>query len=300
MSPDAANPVRARIEPNLRDIGGFSVSRLLPSRQQRMIGPFAFFDQMGPAQIAAGEGIDVRPHPHIGLATLTYLYEGEIEHRDSLGSHQLIRPDEVNWMVAGRGITHSERTREAVRQQSHPLSGIQTWVALPDEHEETEPLFEHFGSADLPLVQGDGTRARVIVGSAFGAQAPATTYSGIFFVDASIDAGCSLVLDTEHRDRGAFIAQGSLSIAGETYSPGELIVFEPDVPVELSAPTSNTRIALLGGEPFDAPRHLWWNFVASSKDKIESAKQSWREADWENGRFQLPPDDRDEFIPLPD
>lgn len=300
MSSDPESPVIARIAPNFRDIGGFSVSRLLPSSKRRMVGPFAFFDQMGPAQIAAGEGIDVRPHPHIGLATLTFLYEGEIEHRDSLGSHQIIRPDEVNWMVAGRGITHSERTRSAVRQSSHPLSGIQTWVALPDEHEETEPLFEHFASGELPFIEGNGARIRVVVGRAFGARAPATTFSDMFFADASIDAGGSLLLDNEHQDRGAFVSQGVLNIAGETYSAGELIVFEPGVPIELNALTTDVRIALLGGRPFETPRHLWWNFVASSKEKIESAKQSWREADWQNGRFQLPPDDCDEFIPLPE
>jgi len=290
--------ISKRIPPATRDIGGFTVSRLLPCKQQRAIGPFVFFDQMGPTQFAAGQGIDVRPHPHIGLATLTFLYAGEIEHRDSLGTYQLICPDEVNWMVAGRGITHSERTNPQTRANAHPLSGIQTWIALPDEHEETEPRFEHFGVAELPVNEVDGVQLRVVVGNAFGMQAPARTYSDMFFVDASMQANASVTLNAEHQERGIFVGQGTISIEGTVYSEGELLVATPQLAVEITSGAQGARLALLGGEPV-GPRRLWWNFVASSKDKIDAASQSWQEADWVNGRFKLPPDDNDEYIPLP-
>ena len=291
--------ISQRIRPAPRDIGGFTVSRLLPSEQQRAIGPFVFFDQMGPAQFEPGAGIDVRPHPHIGLATLTFLYEGEIEHRDSLGTFQTIRPDEVNWMVAGAGITHSERTSGKLRQGSHPLSGIQTWIALPDEHEETAPRFEHFGSEDLPVHEANGVRIRIVVGTAFGKQAPAKTYSEMFFADALIDPNTSLTLPDAHLERGIFIGRGSLRIDDDIYTEGDLLVAQPHSEINIHSESDGTRLALFGGQPV-GPRRLWWNFVASSMDKIEAAKQAWQEQDWANGRFQLPPDDADEFIPLPD
>jgi redox-sensitive bicupin YhaK (pirin superfamily) len=292
--------ISERIPPAIRDIGGFNVSRLLPSKQQRAIGPFVFFDRMGPAQFAPGLGIDVRPHPHIGLATLTFLYEGEIEHRDSLGTVQLIHPDEVNWMVAGYGITHSERTNPKTRAKAHPLSGIQTWIALPDEHEETEPRFEHFGVSELPTTETDGARLRLVVGSAFGLRAPARTYSDMFFADALLEPNASLRLGAEHQDRGIFVGEGSIQIGGDVYNEGELLVAQPQAIVEIVGGANGARLALLGGKPMSSPRRLWWNFVASSQEKIDAAKQSWQQADWSGGRFQLPPDDNDEFIPLPD
>ena len=295
-----ADPLETLIVPRAHDLGGFEVRRALPSAKRQMVGPFIFFDQAGPATFEAGEGIDVRPHPHIGLATVTYLYQGEFQHRDSLGTNQMVYPGEVNWMIAGRGITHSERTSPETRASSHALYGIQTWVALPLWHEEAEPGFEHHGEAALPFIEAEGKQARLILGSAYGERAPVKTFSEMFYVDVVLEAGAALPLPQEHEDRGAYVVEGTVEVAGERHESGRLLVFRPGDAITLTAGETGARVMLLGGEPLEGPRYISWNFVASSKDKIEAAKQAWREADWTNGPFRLPPGDEEEFIPLPD
>ena len=288
------------IVPRSRDLGGFEVRRALSSAHKRMVGPFVFFDQMGPAQFLIGNGIDVRPHPHIGLATVTYLYSGSILHRDSLGTKKEIHPGDVNWMIAGRGISHSERTSAEVRARpKSSLFGIQTWVALPDAAEETAPAFEHRASAELPLIEGEGKRLRLILGSAYGSRAPVQTFSEMFYADAVLEAGARLPLPDGHEDRGLYVLEGEISVAGQTFDAGRMMVFRPGDAITVTALTP-ARLMLLGGETLGGPRYIWWNFVASSKEKIDAAKEAWRQGDWEHGRFQLPPDDNAEFIPVPD
>ena len=265
-----------------------------------MVGPFIFFDQMGPAEFLTGQGIDVRPHPHIGLATVTYLYKGKIHHRDSLGTDQWIEPGAVNWMVAGHGITHSERIDGEVRKKPSSLFGIQTWVALPDDAEDDPAAFEHAPKDTLPFLEGEGKEVRLILGTAYGETAPVKTASEMFYADAVLEAGARIPLPDNHEDRGAYVTGGSVEIAGETYEPGQMMVFRPGDRVSMRAGEQGARIMLLGGATMDGPRHIWWNFVASSKDRIEDAKEAWRQGDWEHGRFQLPPTDNAEFIPLPD
>jgi redox-sensitive bicupin YhaK (pirin superfamily) len=258
-----------------------------------MVGPFIFVDQMGPAVFDANKGIDVRPHPHIGLATVTYLFEGLIVHRDSLGSLQAIVPGDVNWMTAGRGIVHSERSDRESRKRPSRLSGMQTWVALPKRYEETEPAFYHHASEELPVLEGDGVRARVIAGSLFGLTAPTRTFSDLFFADATLSPRAAFDLESEHEERGAYLVDGTIEVDGQPFEPGRLLVFAPNTrPKIASGP--GARIVLLGGEPMDGPRHLWWNLVSSSKDRIEQAKE-----DWKRGRFGAVPGET-EFIPLPD
>ncbi len=281
------------ILPRTRDIGGFEVRRVLPSSRRRMVGPFVFFDQMGPAVLRPGQGIDVRVHPHIGLATVTYLFEGTIIHRDSLGSHQAIRPGELNWMTAGRGITHSERSDDEIRKGAETVSGLQIWVALPQKHEETDPGFVHHGAGALPVVEGDGKRIRVIVGESYGARAPVETLSEMFYVDASLDAGAALPVDAVHEERAAYLVEGNVTVDRAAYEPGQLLVLAPGATPTIRA-ESDARLVLLGGEPMDAPRHIWWNFVSSRRERIEQAKEDWR-----RGRFDPVPGD-DEIIPLPE
>ena len=281
------------ISPRPRDLGGFEVRRALPSIERRSVGPFVFWDQMGPATLATGRGIDVRPHPHIGLATITYLFAGEIMHRDSLGSEQAIRPGEVNWMTAGRGIVHSERTPQALRATGSELSGIQAWVALPRTHEETEPSFTHHPASDIPLVEDDGAQVRVIVGSLYGKTSPVRALSPMFYADASVRSGARLKLPAEHEERAVHVATGSVRVAGETFSSGQLLAFRPGDEIVVAA-EGDARVLLLGGAPLDGPRHVWWNFVSSSEERIEQAK-----ADWKGGRFPLVPYET-EFIPLPE
>jgi redox-sensitive bicupin YhaK (pirin superfamily) len=281
------------IVPRARDLGGFEVRRALPSARRQMVGPFIFFDQMGPAEFLLGAGIDVRPHPHIGLATVTYLIDGEIIHRDSLGTLQPIRPGEVNWMTAGRGIAHSERTAPEARLGGAKLFGIQTWVALPKHAEETAPDFAHHGMGDLPLVEDHGTSVRLILGSLYGRTSPVRTFSEMFYADTALAAGASLPLDASHEERGIYIVSGTIEVAGERFEEGQLLVFRPGDPISVTART-RARLMLLGGEPMDGPRHIWWNFVSSSKDRIDQAK-----ADWQAGRFTPVPGDL-EFIPLPE
>jgi hypothetical protein len=281
------------IDARARDLGGFTVGRVLPSTARKLVGPFIFFDHMGPAAFPPGRGIDVRPHPHIGLATVTYLFAGEIVHRDSLGSHQPIRPGDVNWMTAGRGITHSERTGLELRQAGSRLDGLQLWVALPRRHEETEPQFHHHPARDLPAVAVLGTQVRVLAGEAYGAASPVKTFSPLFYVDAQIPAGGELPLPDGYEERAAYVVSGTVECGDEQAERGRMLVFTPGVSVALRA-VSDARVALIGGAPIDGERHIFWNFVSSSQARIEQAKR-----DWQEGRFPKVPGDEQEFIPLP-
>jgi redox-sensitive bicupin YhaK (pirin superfamily) len=276
------------------DLGGFKVHRTLPHRARTTIGPFIFFDQMGPARLAPGNGIDVRPHPHINLATVTYLFAGAIDHRDSLGTFRTIEPGAVNLMTAGRGITHSERTPAAVRPEGPELSGIQTWLALPTDKEEIDPAFEHVGRDDLPLVEGDGARARVVMGSLWGATSPVTCHSPTIYADIHLVAGGAMPIDPEADERGLYLAEGEASLDGRKLEPGTLYVLRPGTRATLRS-EGGGHVMLCGGAPLDGPRHVWWNFVSSRHDRIRQARD-----DWKSGRFTLPPDDHDEFIPLPE
>ena len=274
-------------------LGAFDVGRVLPFAPHRSVGPFVFFDHMGPVDMPAGltRDADVRPHPHIGLSTVTYLFEGEITHRDSLASEIDIRPGEVNWMTAGRGITHSERF-DAIRKTGGALHGIQAWIALPAELEETEPAFAHHGPEDLPTYEGGGLWARLIAGKAFGVEAAVKTHSPMFYVHWRLDAGAKAQLPAEYPERAAFVTEGTVEIDGRSFGAGEMIVFEPGEPVLFTALT-DAVVMLLGGETL-GPRFIEWNFVSSSKERIDQAK-----ADWRAGRMKLPDLDHDEFIPLP-
>jgi len=295
MKDDIAPPddIDVVVVPRSSDLGGgFVVQRALPSAGRRMVGPFVFFDQMGPTVLAAGNGIDVRPHPHIGLATVTYLFSGEILHRDSLGSVQAIRPGAVNWMTAGSGIVHSERTPSELRDIEKPLFGIQVWVALPEAHEETAPTFIHHAKDALPVIDGDGARVRLIVGSLFGEHAPVQTFSEMFYADAILEAGATLVLSAEHEERAVYVVEGRVQTGHATFDAGRLIVFKAGAPVTLRVP-SRARLMLLGGAAMESQRHVWWNFVSSSRERIEQAK-----ADWRAGKFTPVPGET-EFIPLP-
>lgn len=291
--------IETLIVPRTRDIGGFEVRRALPAPRRQMVGPFIFFDQMGPAEFLTGQGIDVRPHPHIGLGTVTYLYEGEFQHRDSLGTDQMIYPGAVNWMVAGHGVTHSERTSEATRRGQSRLFGIQTWVALPEQAEEREASFEHYAQEALPVLEGEGKKLRLIMGRGWGAEAPVSRFSEMFYADVTMGAGTKLPLPDDHEDRGVYVTQGSVTVAGEVFEAGRMMVFRPGDAITLTAGERGARLMALGGETLNGPRYIWWNFVASSREKIEAAKVAWAAGDWAHGRFQLPPGDDDEFIPLP-
>lgn len=299
--PDAGqlDDIETLIIPRARDLGGFEVRRALPAPQRQMVGPFIFFDQAGPAEFLTGQGIDVRPHPHIGLGTVTYLYDGEFEHRDSLGTHQMIYPGEVNWMVAGHGVTHSERTSAATRAGQSKLFGIQTWVALPESAEENPASFEHHGQDALPFLEGEGKSLRLIMGHGWGEKAPVSTFTDMFYADVVLEPGAMLPLPEDHEDRGVYITTGSVEIAGETFEAGRMMVFRPGDAITVRAGDQGARLMALGGETLNGPRHIWWNFVASSREKIDAAKEAWAAGDWTHGRFQLPPGDDQEFIPLP-
>ena len=281
------------IEARKRDLGGFSVGRLLPSERRKLVGPFIFFDYIGPVTFAAGQGIDVRPHPHINLATVTYLFEGEIVHRDSLGSAQPIRPGAINWMTAGKGIVHSERTAPDLKKSGSRLHGVQLWVALPKAHEETEPEFRHYLARDLPELEERDARIRVLAGTAYGAESPVHTLSPLFYVEAAIPSGGELPLPAEHRERAAYVVEGTVRCGDERVEASRLIVFAPGSTPVLRAEAA-ARVLLLGGAPMDGERHIWWNFVSSSRERIEQAKRDWKE-----GRFAPVPGET-EFIPLPD
>ncbi|HYL49772.1 MAG TPA: pirin family protein [Stellaceae bacterium] len=287
-------PVDLVIEPRTRDLGdGFEVRRVLPYAKRHMVGPFIFFDHFGPTRFRAGTGLDVRPHPHIGLATITYLFNGEIMHRDSLGNAQPIRPGAVNWMTAGRGIVHSERTPPAVRQHESPIYGIQSWIALPRAREEIEPAFEHVPAASLPLIEGDGVSARLIAGTLFGKTSPVTTLSPIFYADVTLRAGATMTMAPNYTQRAAYLLEGAVDCAGARHTPPQMLVFDSRARAAITA-REPARLLLLGGEPLDGERHIWWNLVSSSAERIEQAKR-----DWQAGRFPKIPGDSEEFIPLP-
>jgi redox-sensitive bicupin YhaK (pirin superfamily) len=290
----AGDAIELMIVPRSVDLGGFAVRRALPHVKRRMVGPFIFFDHFGPAVFDAGTGIDVRPHPHIGLATVTFLFDGEIMHRDSLGSAVPIRPGEVNWMTAGRGIVHSERTAPDHRAGGERLHGLQCWVAIPREDEEIDPAFAHHDAAELPVVAGDGKTVRVIAGHLYGARSPLATLSETIFADVTLSPGTTLPIDADTEERALYIVAGEIDIAGDRFAPGQLLILRPGDPITVMA-ASEARIVLVGGAPMDGPRHIWWNFVSSRKDRIEQAK-----ADWKLRRFDTVPGDETEFIPLPE
>ncbi len=293
VDPVAGQAPETVLVPRSRDLGdGFAVQRVLPSFARRMVGPFVFFDHFGPTILRAGTGLDVRPHPHIGLATVTYLFAGEILHRDSLGHAQPILPGDVNWMTAGRGIVHSERTPPALRAHDSPIFGIQSWVGLPQAYEETEPAFAHHGAASLPLLEGKGVSLRLIVGELYGARSPVETFSAMFYADVRLDAGATLELPASYEERAVYPVEGTIEAAGESFAAGRMLVFRKGDTVALRAATS-ARLLLLGGEPMDGPRHVWWNFVSSTRERIERAKE-----DWQSGRFAPVPGESDS-IPLP-
>lgn len=282
------------IEQRRKSLGGFEVGRILPFVQRRMVGPFVFFDHMGPVEFEAGlpRDVDVRPHPHIGLSTVTYLFEGEIMHRDSVGSEQAIRPGEVNWMTAGRGITHSERFERA-RLEGGRMHGIQAWVALPEADEETDPAFSHYGTGDLPVFEEGGVRGRLVAGEAFGAKAGVKTHSPLFYIHWDLAPGARVTLPEDGWERAVYVAAGSVEAEGQRVEAGRMIVFAPGQPAQLTAATQSIVMAI-GGEPL-GQRFIDWNFVSSSKERIEQAK-----ADWRAGRMKLPDLDNGEFIPLPE
>jgi redox-sensitive bicupin YhaK (pirin superfamily) len=282
------------IVPRSVDLGEFQVHRALPSAQSRMVGPFIFFDHFGPVMFSAGNGVDVRPHPHIGLATVTYLFEGEIVHRDSLGNAMPIHPGAVNWMTAGNGIVHSERTAPDHRGGGEPLHGLQLWVALPAKDEETAPAFVHTAAKDIPELRENGLTLRVIAGAFAGLRSPVATLWDTLFVEARLKAGTALPLETTHEERAIYVIAGEIDIGGITFGPEKLLVLRPGDRVALRA-TRDAHVIAVGGAAMDGPRHIWWNFVSSRQDRIEAAK-----ADWQAGRFPLVPGDTSEFIPLPE
>ena len=278
--------------PRARDLGGFTVGRVLPALGRQMVGPFVFLDEMGPARFPTGAGMDVRPHPHIGLATVTWLLDGEILHRDSLGSVQPIRPGEVNWMVAGRGIAHSERTPPELRGGA-ALHGLQAWLALPRAHEDAPPAFVHLGSAEVPVIEAEGARALIIAGDAWGARSPVPVFSDTIYADVTLEPGASIPLPADHEERGLYLVRGAVEVDGRRHEPGRLLVLRPGSALAARAP-EGARLFVLGGATMDGPRHLWWNFVASTPERIEAAKDAWRA-----GRF-APVIGEHEHIPLPD
>ena len=282
------------VTPTSHDLGMFKVRRTLPSKARIMVGPFIFVDQFGPAHFDIGQGMDVRPHPHINLATVTYLFEGAIDHRDSLGTYATIRPGALNLMTAGRGIVHSERTPAAERASGSPISGMQTWLALPDGKEEIDPAFEHVAADQLPQIDGDGVTARIIMGSLWGATAPTTQHAETIYADIAMDAGAALLIDAHADERAVLVAMGEASLDGQPLETHSLYILQSGVPMTLRA-GSDARVMLLGGEAFKTPRHVWWNFVSSSRDRINQAKD-----DWKAGRFPKVPGDEVEWIPIPE
>ncbi|MDR7102757.1 pirin family protein [Croceicoccus sp. BE223] len=290
---DATSPFAQTVTPVAHDLGNFEVRRAVPSARCRMVGPFVFVDEFGPARLDPGHGMDVRPHPHIGLATVTYLFDGAIDHRDSLGNHATIRPGAVNLMTAGRGIVHSERTPPAERVTGLDLFGMQTWLALPERLEETDPAFESVGAGDLPVIEDGGTRARVIMGSLWGRSAPTTCHAETIYADIALGAGGHIPLDADAEERAVMLVAGEASADGEPLALYALHVLQPGRAMTLAS-GSGARVMLLGGESM-GPRRVWWNFVSSRMERIEQAKE-----DWQAGRFPLVPGDEKEFIPIPE
>jgi redox-sensitive bicupin YhaK (pirin superfamily) len=289
----SCNALDLVIVPRVRDLGdGFQVRRALPHGRRQMVGPFIFFDHFGPVQFIAGHGMDVRPHPHIGLATVTYLFDGSILHRDSEGNIQEIVPGAMNLMTAGRGIAHSERTPDVPRKTGQQMLGLQSWIALPADKEEIAPSFQHFDSAVLPVVEQKGLRARIIAGEAFGAKASVAMVSDWFYVEVAAEAGISVPLDSTYEERAIYLVEGEVDIAGDKFAAPQMLIFRPGDRITVKA-VSKTRMMFLGGTALEGPRHIWWNFVSSRKERIEAAKE-----DWKTGRFGPVPEET-EFIPLP-
>ncbi|MGO3929745.1 pirin family protein [Rhodopseudomonas pseudopalustris] len=292
--PQSCDALELVIVPRSRDLGdGFAVRRALPHAQRQMVGPFIFFDHFGPVQYLAGKGMDVRPHPHIGLATVTYLFDGAILHRDSEGYVQEIQPGAMNLMTAGRGIVHSERTPELQRRNGQHMLGLQSWIALPQAAEEIAPNFQHYGAGQLPTVTDRGFSARIIAGTVLGQSSPVAMVSPWFYAEVSMAAGASVPLDPDHEERAVYLVEGEIEIAGERFTAPRLLVFRPGDRITLRA-LQPSRVMLLGGDALEGPRYIWWNFVSSSKERIEQAKQ-----DWKTGRFATVPQEH-EFIPLPE
>lgn len=285
MTADADSVVERTVGPRLRPLGGLTVNRVWPTARRRLIGPFIFFDHMQPAELPPGRGLDVPPHPHIGLATVTYLFEGELMHADSLGFKQAIRPGELNWMTAGRGITHAERSTAAERRNQSRIHGVQSWVALPADAEDGEPAFEHYAADRLPQLERPGISLRLIAGAAFGLRSPVWTLSELFYAEARLDEGASLSLAAALGERAVFVVSGELACGGQPYAAGRLVVLRDGADIEITALTAS-HCMLLGGAPLDGERHIWWNFVSSRSERIEAAKQ-----DWQAGRFPAVPGD---------
>ncbi|HYX36143.1 MAG TPA: pirin family protein [Oligoflexus sp.] len=282
------------IQPRARDLGGFAVARILPAIGRKTVGPFIFFDHMSPRKFLPGEGMDVRPHPHIALATVTYLFEGEFIHRDSLGSEEVVRPGDINWMTAGRGIVHSERTDPEQRRRGGSAHGIQLWVALPKAFEEIEPAFHHHDQSELPRLEGPGFIARVLIGEAYGHRSPVRTYSPMFYIDVEAQGGSRVHLPNDYEERALYLLSGTVSHGHQIFDRPQMIIFKKNRSIELRI-DADARFVLLGGAPLDGPRFIWWNFISSSNERIEQAKRDWKE-----GRFATIPGDDLEFIPLPE
>ncbi|OCW55598.1 pirin family protein [Hoeflea olei] len=282
------------IIPSSRDIGGFAVRRALPTARRRMVGPFIFFDRMGPAVLTGGAALDVKPHPHIGLSTVTYLFDGAIRHRDSLGTEMVIRPGDVNLMTAGRGIVHSERSPEEMRGGELSISGLQTWLALPDTLEEIDPSFAHVSNTELPVITDHGIRARLVMGHFGGATSPVPQFSDTLYVDLALEPSCSAPFDAAWEERAIYVLDGAIEIAGDRFGPDRLLVLRPGDAITMTAGETGARLMLFGGESMPTRRHIWWNFVSSSRERIEQAK-----AEWRTGRFDIVPGDEEEFVPLP-
>lgn len=290
----AAALIEQLIIPRTSDLGGFEVRRALPTAKRRLVGPFIFFDRMGPAKLQAGAALDVRPHPHIGLSTVTYLFDGEIKHRDSLGTELVIRPGDVNLMTAGRGIVHSERTPENLRGHPLSLSGLQTWLAMPSHLEESAPAFGHTDHSALPVFDDGGAKGRVVLGSFLGLTANVATHSRTLYVDLSLAPGHRFPFPAGEEERAAYVLSGMVKIAGESFGENQLLVFRPGDAITLEAGHEGCHLMLFGGDAMEGRRYIWWNFVSSSQERIEQAKEEWK-----TGRFDIVPGDEEEFIPLP-
>lgn len=290
----ACDAIENLIVPRASDIGGFSVRRALPTRDRRLVGPFIFFDRMGPAILKAGEALDVKPHPHIGLSTVTYLFDGEIKHRDSLGTEVVVRPGDINLMTAGRGIVHSERTPENLRGHPLSMSGLQTWLALPDNKEEIAPDFSHTEREAMPLIDIAGATGRVVIGDFAGLRSPVRTFTDTLYADLSLTPGAKFPFPADHEERAIYILSGSLEVAGDVFAADQLLAFRAGDDITLKGGVDGCHIMLFGGAALNSRRYIWWNFVSSSKERIEQAKEEWR-----TGRFDIVPGDEEEFVPLP-
>lgn len=289
----ACNAIEQLIIPNAKDLGNFEVRRALPSKDRKLVGPFIFFDRMGPAVFRPGEAIDVRPHPHIGLSTVTYLFDGTIRHRDSLGTEMVIEPGDINLMTAGRGIVHSERSPEELRNSTRTLAGLQTWLALPDAMEEMAPTFENTASAQMGVIDDAKANARVLIGDFHGVKAPVTQYAETLYVDVNLPTNGEIEIPAEAEERAIYVLEGSVAISGDTFEADQLLVFRPGDRIVVKS-DRGAHFMIFGGASIGSPRHIWWNFVSSSRERITQAKEEWK-----SGRFDIVPGDEDEFIPLP-